>query len=494
MPHTPEPEDLLKTKGPRGFTVTPVVREDRKRRVYFQWPRKGASGGWVKLASDLDWPEGPRRQQSVAEEANTRAQRLSDARRLRQPDSVLERLAMGELPGEEVKPQSTTTTVTIREIMAAAIGPSPRGIAPKGEGSWLARTAFWKENPPPRTGRFDTWTQQARQARREADRIEDMLGPDTDFLALTANDFRALWKTGVADNAVKRIDVALQVSGWAATKYAARGYRAVEMPKKWKGGVAVATKPAALKGVAKAKRFTWREAGHLWRCIYDRANDLHPSLRLALMIGGEVRLGQMVRSTVHHVQEVNGMYYVQPPGSGNKLTCLTQVPIAAHEEFEAALHAAQQRTGDPRLFPQSRHPAGDEFRRLEQIAGVPHRAPYGLRHAMIDVAPFAMAELLQAGDDPLEVSDPVVLHIISHHRTDTVKDGVYRDTPVGQEFVLEPDSPMLALLTAAARVRDHARRVCLMKAGYGEPPVGIMRTGRMRTEDFPDESRELTPT
>lgn len=471
--------------GGRGYTVTPYLRRDRGdgRTIYFRWTRRkksatGKAGGVHPQTSGLTWPTERREQRKREEEIERRAHLLSEGLRQGLSDEALADIALGRVATSQGPATSAQPTWTVAEVFAACIGPSPRGIPTRGEGSGTKRTAFWRSHPPSPIGAYsEGWTPQGRQSRREADEIEDRWGAHTPFRDKTAPDLKLLWRAGVKDNAVKRLELALWASGWLATKLADPTYTVLAMPRGWKRTVAAAV--AGMRDLSQdAERYEPWEAGEIWRLVLDPESDIPPMIRLLVHIGGEIRLGQLLRATASRVQTIGGMYYITPPQAGNKLTGPVLVPSGAHFAFEALLRAAGKRK-DGRLFSLERHGMSGQYRELETAAGVRPLGAYALRKTMIDLAPLALMELttrrarqvrlagtthvMEVKND-LVVGDRGVLEVISHHRPSGTKDEIYRDTPVGRETHLKPGTPVLAMVQSAATIRDWARQIAIREA------------------------------
>lgn len=471
--------------GARGYTVTPYLRKDRGdgTTIYFRWTRRkksanGKAGGVHPQTSGMSWPTNRREQRKREDEIERRAHLLSEGLRQGLSDEALADIALGRVASPPPSAGAPPRTWTIAEVFAECIGPSPRGLATTGEKSWTERTAFWRANPPSRLGAYKTgWTPQGRQARREADKIEDLWGANTPFRLKKAPDLNLLWTAGVKDNAVKRLEVALWASGWLATQLNDPTYTVLALPKGWKREVALAV--AGPRDLSEdTERYEPWEAGEIWRLVLDPTSAIPPMIRLLVHIGGEIRLGQLLRATSARVQEIKGMYYITPPQAGNKKTGPILVPALATAEFVELLHAARQRK-DRRLFPMERHGMSGQYRALENAAGVRPLGAYALRKTMIDLAPLALMELTTrrkrrvrlAGtnetvqvENSLAVGDRGVLEVISHHRPSGTKDEVYRDTPVGEEARLKLGTPRLAMVQSAATIRDWARQIAIREA------------------------------
>ncbi len=472
---------MLKAVGIPNFKVSAVAREDRGRRIYFQWPRvevsaSGHRGGYTKIASDLIWPSDPLEQARKLPEVHARATSLSQARRDGADPETLGRLAaptaaavpvVDAAPAPALAPTAPAGTlhqITVREVMLYAIGPSPRDVPPREHGK---RASWYAENPPSARGLYKDWSDQGRMVRGLADTIEDRLGANTPFCSLTPNDLRRLWTPGVADNAVKRIQTLLLVSGWASVEYAALGYRQLAAPTgAWQQDIRQKTRaPGAT--LAREARYTAAEAGRVWRVLLDPEAAINPAIRLAALVGAEARLGQVLNLRVEHCGQIWGAHYFKAPQAGRKLSSWLVVPLEHQGEFAAALAAAGSRA-DGRLFPCTRRNALSAWHKIERLAGVPEHGWYAMRRAMTDLCVMALKEL-QNEPDAIDITDSTVLDVISGHQPPSVREAVYMDVPVGDRPLPTRLSTAHALVMSARVVVDRARAKALAQA---DSPMG----------------------
>ncbi|WP_310569746.1 hypothetical protein [Gemmatimonas sp.] len=459
--------------------MSAVAREDRGRRIYFQWPRgevsvSGRRGGYTKLASDLVWPSDPLEQALKLPEVHARAKSLSQARRdgadletlagLAAPTAVAVPVVESAPAPAPTSPAGMLHQITVSQVMLAAIGPSPRNVPAREHGK---RAAWYAENAPSVKGLYKDWSDQARMVRGLADTIEDRLGANTPFYSLTPNDFRRLWSPGVADNAVKRIQTLLLVSGWASVEYAEHGYRQLASPAgAWQQNIRQKTRaPGAT--LAREARYTGAEAGRVWRVLLDPEAAINPALRLAALVGAEARLGQVLNLRVEHCDKIWGAHYFKAPEAGRKLSSWLVVPLEHQGEFAAALEAAEARA-DGRLFPCTRRNALSAWHKIERLAGVPEHGWYAMRRAMTDLCVTALTELKNE-PDAIDITDSVVLDVISGHQPNGVREAVYMDVPVGDRPLPTRRSTAHKLVMSARVVVDRARAMALAQA---DSPMG----------------------
>jgi hypothetical protein len=499
MPTRARSKNFLGSIGARGFRVAICVRPERGNRIYFHLPRKkrspkGSRGGSLKIASDLEYDvPGAERRKNEAE-AELRAARIALALRDGASAEEIEEIARGGSPDAVVPDGQLRAEVPVAEdaalastsiqaapaaadvltsskrpaailplagVLKLAIGPSPRGIPGKAR---ARRMAFWAENPPPKSGIYDCgWTLQARTARALADKIEDMLGAERDLMTITSNDTGLLWQVGVSDNAVNRVSVLLRVSQWAERQYGtSHQYRALSMPQGWKKKLrAVTASPE--KCISDEPRYSVSETGRMWRVLMDPESPVHPVLRSAALLGGEHRLGQVLNTTVHHVARAGAAWVFKPPEAGKKLTSWILVPLPFMERFQELVEAAAQRS-DGRLFPLTRGPALQEWREVERLANVTPYGWYAMRRAMTDICDTAITELRNDTCEPLEVSGELVLDAISGHRSKSVRDAYYRNSPVGVLTRPKQGTGMFDVLVSAMRVVRRARELAIERA------------------------------
>lgn len=469
--------ELLFTAGRPGYRVSVHVRPDRANRCYLQWPRTGRSatgtrGGYHKVASNEVWRATGRKelkerlgdlatQISAALQAGASLDTIKALARGEEPAAPAPVVAAAPLPVEPApEPGPDPKALPLAEMFRLAIGASPRGVDPRKRNE---RMAFWRENPPPPGGIYGRWTQQAKTARQLADQIEDLLGADRDLRTITANVIGSLWKEGVADNAVKRVQVLQRLSRWAEREYLeTHRYRRLLFEADWQSKVGEGARRATNR-VVETKRFSVPEVGRLWRAVADPTSLVHPAIRHAMLIGGEQRLGQVLKSTVDSVARVQGAWLLKPPQERKKLT--SWILIAPdHIELFASLYAAAQQRPDGRLFPLSKAPALKHWKKLEELAGVSAYGWYGVRRAMTDLCASAMTELVRDANDPLDLADALVLDTISAHKAKGQRDGRYRDSPVGDRRIPKQPSAVWDVLVAAMRVVRRAREVAIDRA------------------------------
>ncbi len=463
---------MLKAVGVPGYLVTPVARPDRRQRVYFQWPRAkvsatGHRGGHTKIASDIVWPADTEAQAALLSDVLARARAISQARRDGVDLATLKRLASPTVTPvpEPVPAKPAPDTLTIREVMERAIGPSPREIPPRAYG---ARAKFYASTPPTPKGLYKKWTPQARMTRGLADKIEDVLGADTAFFDLTPNDTRELWEEGVADNAIKKISVLLRVSRWAEVEFSKLGYRRLVAPSAtWQQDVRKATRPEG-EQLASESRYTTAEAGRMWRVLQDPESKISPVVRMAALVNAEARLGQVLNLKVQHCKKIWGAWYIKPPEHGRKITAWSVVPFEYQQRFSEAVTAAMGRP-DQRVFPIQRRNALKAWHKIERLAGVEEYGWYAMRRAMIDLCIDALKDLRKDPASPLDVDDDVVLDVISGHKPAGIRKAIYLDAPVGDKPLPVRLSMAHKIVMSARAVVDRARATALDNA---DNPLG----------------------
>ena len=471
----------LLTVGTPGHRVSVHVRRDRKNKLYYQWPRSepskgGARGGYEKVASAWVYP-GKREARSIMKKkAAVVAEQIGLALKEGSSPEVIKALALGtELPevmaplpsgdGPQASPEMLANHVDSKalplwRVMEAAIGKSARQVEPRAK---LARMAHWRENPPSEIGIYQSWTQQARTARQLADQIEDVLGSATDLRSITANSARRLWTEGVADNAVKRVDVLLRVSRWAAREFRdSHDYRPLYLAAGWQSEVSEASRSTDDQ-IVEEPRYNQPELGRIWRVLKDPNSTVHPILRAATLLGGEQRLGQVLRTTVKGVASHHGTWLFKPPQQKKKLTSWIMVDLDQIEMFRSLNTAAQQRP-DGRLFPLSRSAALTAWKELERLSNARALGWYAMRRAMTDLCTKAFGELMRETEDPLPNVDSLVLNAITGHRPVGEREGRYRDSPIGERHIPVPQSGKWDVVLSAMRVRRRARELAMEMA------------------------------
>jgi integrase len=277
----------------------------------------------------------------------------------------------------------------------------------------------------PTTGKYPTDTAHRREVKRELERVIVEWGVDTAWVAIKRADVRKLWRRRIlqlrADGAdgLRGAEITVQrmnaVASWLRDEELIPAGACVGS-RRWKQELAadwLELSGARALPDPKRPRHTLDEM----RRILATAVAVDPRFELAMVLGAELRLGQVIRcrrpdlNLDHATLTVRGKG--QKKGTVSHLTD-GQMRVARHALTDGYLRLLEGASADYPLFPAGPLPGGRTmkdpkatvarhataaaigrdvvdgwFHEAERLAGVPvvkGRAAYGLRRAAVDAA------------------------------------------------------------------------------------------------------------
>jgi hypothetical protein len=317
------------------------------------------------------------------------------------------------------------------------------------------------------SGKYPAKTRRWDEVKRAQAKLERILGRDTLWIDIKPGDVRRVWRT-LADEAKRSkpaarvcgarqtevtIDALYSVAAWLREEGQLPPDAALPMPK-WRAKLRSEWPTRAGADVTVARPRHSREEMHrLFAVVHDPRVD--PRFALAFDLGGEQRMGQVLRCWRSHLEltpvsvgmggtlQPGQLGLVRVPGVGKKtaapvvLTAEQRVAVDSAFSGYLADYEAAWRAGkieDYPLFPAGRFKKGKAkvvpspkpltrdaarkaFHRLETVANVTSikgRGWYGVRRIATDLA------------EDVE-SDERVLNSITGHRDSTTRRLVYQD-------------------------------------------------------------------
>jgi integrase len=344
-------------------------------------------------------------------------------------------------------------------------------------------------------GKWATDTLRKKEVRRAYQKLRRLVGGQKRWVEITSSDVRAIWRRlareykdggcvkgacGMRQTEVT-VDALYSTASWLRDMEALPSDSLLPM-KKWRSNLKKEWEEIVGKNVQPSRpRHSAEEMRRLFACMHDSRVD--PRFALAFDLGGEQRIGQVIRSfrsqleltpidaTQIHTLHPGRLGLLRVIGKGFKTTA----PIVLTGEQRAAIERAftgylseyerlyrEGTLDDYPLFPSRRLKEGKAivhtemqeltkdaalkmFHKLEAVAGVEPvegRGWYGVRRQASDLAEDIS-------------SDDRVLNALTGHRNSATRRGVYQE------------SERNATLTEAAQVRAALRRTVDTKTTLG---------------------------
>jgi integrase len=380
-------------------------------------------------------------------------------------------LRLGQRPDESRKQQAMTLHEGFEKLLDI------------GTGKYPARNLRWQE---------------VERARKKLERI---LGMQKTWLEIKPGDARFIWRKlaneyMIAEKGVRAcgprqtevtVDALYSVANWLRDEGLIPLDAALPV-KNWRAKLKREWEQIVGKDVVpERRRHTTEELGRLFRSMHH--SEVDPRFALAFDLGGEQRIGQVLRCKRSNLDlgVPNGAVPIDGSGSLGTL----RVPGAGHKAAAPIVLTPNQRTAvdsaltgylldyetawlagaidDYPLFPAGRFKRGKAkvvgaplsltrdaalgmFHDLERISGVeslPGRGWYGVRRTAADLA------------EDVE-KDERVLNSITGHRDSTTRRLVYQDR----------QRP--AVLNKAAQTRDKVRQLAVEKTQPEEAPIELL--------------------
>lgn len=249
------------SRGPRGFTVWVGERADRGLAVYLRWRERGR----------VRW-----------QRAEVQSVRDARGRLLRRAVEAAQREAdnkAAELQGQR---------------------PARSGGGPLTLGMGV-RLAFSDRGPYPLDPAADTYTQAARKAADDAVRL--LGGEDVEWESVTPGMIRGIWRKTAreyakstasgANVAEKRVGIVYRISTWLQGEYPEHRFPAPI--KGWRGELKEHwAKARGERPAPHQPRYSPEEVQKLFAAAFGPKAD--PRMRLAIVLGAELRGGQVIRA------------------------------------------------------------------------------------------------------------------------------------------------------------------------------------------------------
>lgn len=303
--------------------------------------------------------------------------------------------------------------------LVAGISPSERAaLLPLSIAEGLSRVT------DSATGKYPTDTPHRREVMREMKRAVAQWGSDTPWEAIKRADLRKLWRYRIlelrqaGDTGLRGAEITmsrvLAVATWLRDEELIPTGAAVA-PRTWKKELrADWVELTGERSLPEPRRP--RHSLEEMRKILAKAGEVDPRFELAMALGAELRIGQVIRcrrsdlDLEHETLTVRGKG--QKRGVVEKLTA-GQMKVARYHLIEGYLRDLERERADYPLFPAGQMPGGrsgkavatvlrhgsaqpidrsvvdDWFHEAERLAEVPvvkGRAAYGLRRIAVDAA------------------------------------------------------------------------------------------------------------
>ena len=377
-------EPYSEQRGEKPFRVTLVERKEKALTLWMRWYIGGKPKYRVTKTRTIRDSRG-----RISKRAIENAQKEADA-------------LIAKLKGEPgPTPLRNTGPLTMAEGLSEAF--SERGCYP--------------HNPL-----TDRWTRDARRYAMESVRL--LGGDDVLLEEISPGMIRSVWRKMEREGAgpakaIKTLVVFFRITGWLEGEHPEQ--RFPRPPRGWRGELKAHFRKEGHSTELHQPRYTPEEI----RKLFEHLGDADPRLALALIIGVELRGGQVIRSLWSHadLSPEAGLGRIRIPYMSDR----KRAPTLMLNDLERAALDRAMKTGylseleaardagmidDYPLFPGGKLRKGkaplrekvlpmhgtsiqDLLHNLEAAAGVTHengRAWHGLRRAMTDLYPEATAD------------------------------------------------------------------------------------------------------